>query len=218
MEEELKQSKIEIYTIECKPQYINFLYGILINRISRGWSAAELSFLLGQDDDFIGNLERFSVFDYSVELMGHLLKIMPDADLLMTSVKDVSEFKYKHTISKEGYLIRYTMEQYVNELESITVFELIEEDGGWRDQSALNSVKEELSQAKAYLAMLMEERHFKKYITALEIFMVLKRDVCSHFQPKQLKTELDRLWGRKGAAPLKRTKIRSYSYRFTMHK
>ncbi|WP_262709296.1 hypothetical protein [Sphingobacterium olei] len=44
MEEQLEQPQIETYIIACKPQYVNFLYGILINRISRGWSAEELSF------------------------------------------------------------------------------------------------------------------------------------------------------------------------------
>lgn len=48
------ENQIETYTIVCKPQYINFLYCILINRISRGWSARELSFLLGQDDERTG--------------------------------------------------------------------------------------------------------------------------------------------------------------------
>lgn len=218
MKKQIEQFRDGNYIATCKPQYILFLYCLLINRISRGWSAEELSFLLGQDDNFIGNLERFITFDYSAELMGRLLQIMPEADLMMTSVRDVNEFKYKHSISIEGYLIRYRMEQYVNEWESITVFELLEEQGSWRDQSASNSVKEELSQAKAYLAMLMEEGYFRKYITASGIFMVLKRDICSHFQPKQLKAELDKLWGRKGTAPLKRTKRRSYGYRFTLHK
>ncbi len=194
------------------------MYCLIINRISRGWSAEELSFLLGQDDDFIGNLERFITFDYSVELTGHLLHIMPDADLMMTSVRDVNEFKYKHSISIEGQLIRYRMEQYVNEWESITVFELLEEQGSWRDQSASNSVKEELSQAKAVLEIFIKDGLFTKYITALEIFDLLRTHVCSHFQPKQLKAELDKLWGRKGTSPLKRTKRRSYGYRFTLHK
>lgn len=206
------------YTIVCKPQYISFLYCILINRISRGWSAQELSFLLGQDDDFIDNLERFIAFDYSVELIGQLLNVMPDGNLLMGSVKCVSEFTYQHSISVEGHLIRYRMEQYVNERESISVFEITEEDGNRRDQLASNSVKEELRQAKIILDMFLNEGRFSKYITALEIFNILKKHVCSHFQPKQLKTELDKLWGRKGVALLKRTKRRSYGYRFTMHK
>lgn len=218
MEEKLKNSHVETYTIECKPDYINFLYCLLINRISRGWSAEELSFLLGQDDDFIGNLERFIAVEYSIELVGCLLRIMPEANLAMSSVRDVSEFKYKHSISKDKYLTRYKMEQYVNEWETITVFELIEEDESERDQSASNSVKIELSQAKACLALFMEKGYFKKYVTALDIFRVLKRDVSSHFQPRQLKIELDKLWGRKGTAPLMRTKRRSYVYRFILHK
>ena len=122
------------YRIKCKPQYISFLYCILINRISRGWSAQELSFLLGQDDDFIDNLERFIAFDYSVELIGQLLNVMPDGNLLMGSIKCVSEFTYQHSISVEGHLIRYRMEQYVNERESISVFDVTEEDGNRRDQ------------------------------------------------------------------------------------
>ncbi|MBL1410166.1 hypothetical protein [Sphingobacterium faecale] len=218
MEKQIEHVGEGTYKATCKPQYISFLYCLLISRISRGWSAEELSFLLGQEDDFIGNLERFIVFDYSVDLYGHLLQIMPEAHLLMSSVREVNEFNYKHSIIMEGHLIRYRMEQYVNEWESITVFELLEEDGAYRDKVASNSIKEELSQAKAYLAMLMEEGYFRRYITALEIFMVLKSDFCSHFQPKQLKTELDKLWGRKGTAPLKRTKRRSYGYRFTLHR
>lgn len=212
------ENQIETYTLVCKPQYINFLYCILINRISRGWSARELSFLLGQDDDFIGNLERFITFDYSAELMGQLLHVMPEGDLLMTSVKGVFEFTYRHTISVERDLIRYRMEKHINEYESIIVFDLVEEDGSWRDQTATNSVKEELRQAGIILNMLLKEGSFSRYVTALEIFNVLKTHASSHFQPKQLKTELDKLWGRKGTAPLKRTKRRSYGYRFTLHK
>lgn len=212
------ENQIETYTIVCKPQYINFLYCTLINRISRGWSARELSFLLGQDDDFIGNLERFIDFDYSAELMGQLFHIIPEGNLLMTSVNGVSEFTYQHTISIEGNLIRYRMEMYINEYESVIVFDLVEEDGSWRDQSAPNSVKEELMQAGIILDMLLKEGNFSKYVTALEIFNTLKTHASSYFQPKQLKTELDKLWGRKGTAPLKRTKRRSYGYRFIMHK
>lgn len=206
------------YTMACKPQYINFLYGMLINRISRGWSAQELSFLLGQDDDFVANLERFVTFDYSVELVGNLFHVMPEANLMMSSIRGDSELTYQHSIQVEGHLIRYRMEQYVNERETITVFDLTEEDGNWRDQSASNSVKGELRQAKMILDKFFKEGRFSKYITALEIFNVLKTHVNSYFQPKQLKTELDKLWGRKGTAPLKRSKSRSYGYRFTLHK
>jgi len=218
MEEQLAQPKMEAYVMECKPQYINFLYGILINRISRGWSAEELSFLLGQDENFMADLERFIAFDYGVELMRQLLLVMPEADLLMTSVRSNTESKYNHTISREGDLIRYTMEQLVNEWESITVFELIEEDGTYRDKVASNSVAMELEHAEELLRILISKEYFKKHRTTLDIFNLLRTNVCSHFQPKQLKTELDKLWGRKGQAPLRRTKRRSYGYRFIIHK
>lgn len=216
MDELLNNDKNERYTSPCSPLYISFIYFIMINRIGRGYSAKELSFLLGKDDDFIENLELLKTVDFSIELYGYLSRIFNHVHFIYQHYSRDTELKYEMTRWQADNTIFYRMESAVNEHESVVCFQLSEEHPSCKDRYA-RSVDNAIENCQKALYMMMEEGIFSKPVSASAIYRYLTDTLETSIDPRHLKKELDKLWGRKGKAPLKRTKRKSYGYRYVLH-
>lgn len=206
------------YELECIPFYINFLYFVLLNRIVRGWTTEEVSFLLGLDDDHIGKMERLEIVDASIELTTRLYSLFPNHRFVMRSGEKRREFRYRLQVHQENHVIYYTMYKYVNIVESVVVFKLMEEARAHRDDNAARSVQHDAGMVEGLVKILVESDFFEKYRSALAIYHFLKDQVETYFAPIHLKTQLGCYVGRKGKAALKRTRARSYFYRYIKHK
>lgn len=208
---------VEKFSAECSLTYSSFIYCMMMNRLSRGYSAQELSFLLGQEDDFVENLERFKRFEFGVELYQHLCKVFGHPSFLHQ--QHCAEKKMQHEMHtwKAGETIFYRMECCKSEFESIVLFQLTEEDPDTRVHRYKNSVEFDCQQSQRALKVMLENDVFIKPIGGHELHQLVEYAVESHVHPIYVKTELEKLVGRKGKAPLKRTKRRSYAYRYVLH-
>lgn len=216
MKESLDNDNLERGTNRFLPLYASFIYCMMINRISRGYSAEELSFLLGKDDDFVANLELLKRIDFSVDLYGHLYKVFGHADFIHHQHETDQEVQYEMTTWLTDNTIYYRMESFVNAHESVLFFQLTEEHPNCRKRY-INSVNTEVGGCQKVLYMMIEQGLFNKPLTALDIYRQVEDILETKVDPINLKTELDKLWGRKGKTPLKRTQRRSYGYRYVLH-
>lgn len=209
--------KVEKYTAECSLTYSSFIYCMMLNRLSRGYSALELSFLLGQDDDFIRNMERFEVMDFSVELYGQLCNVFRHPSFLHQQHHRQPKLRHEMHIWKADDTIFYRMECGKSKYESVVLFQLTEEDAETREQRYSASVELDCEQSQRALKVMLENDVFKKPIGGLELHQLVEYTVEGHVHPIYVKNELEKLVGRKGKTPLKRTKRRSYGYRYVVH-
>ncbi|SKB81333.1 hypothetical protein SAMN05660226_03236 [Parapedobacter luteus] len=212
-----EDSNVEKYTAECSLTYSSFIYCMMLNRLSRGYSALELSFLLGQDDDFIRNMERFEVMDFSIELYGQLCRVFCHTNFLQHQHHGEPSLRHEMHSWKAGDTIFYRMECYKSDYESIVLFQLCEEDPAVSKYRYENSVKDRQQAAQDGITEMFVHQCFDKPIEPHRLYRQLESLIGVGVDPVHFKTELDKLVGRKGKAPLKRTKRRSFGYRYVLH-
>lgn len=207
----------ETCTADCSLLYSSFIYCIMVNRLARGYSALELSFLVGHEDDFISNIERFKKFDFSLDLYRQLGNVFQHGSFIQDQYHGERELRHEMHIWKAGKTIFYRMECYKNVQESVVLFQLSEEDPETRMDDYVNSVKLDEQQSQETLSEMLAEGYFNKPVQAYKIHRTSEHMARRRVDPIHFKSELDKLVGRKGKAPLKRTKRRSYVYRYVLH-
>lgn len=217
MKELFEDVAVEKFTVECSLMYSSFIYCLMVNRIARRYSSMELSFLLGQEDDFIDNIERVKVIDFSIDLYGQLCKVFRHTSFVHHQYHGEKDIKHEMHVWKAGGTIFYRMECYKSVYESIVLFQLTEEDPNIAAYRYKNSVERYQSQSQEILKIMLENDLFKNPISSLELHRLIENTLKSQVYPIHFKTELEKLVGRKGKAPLKRTKRRSYGYRYMLH-
>lgn len=212
-----EDSKVEKFSADCSLTYSSFIYCMMLNRISRGYSALELSFLLGQDDDFIDNIERFKTIRFSIELYGQLCKVFRHASFIQHQHQGEPELRHEMYTWKVGGTLFYRMECVKSEYESIVLFQLSEEDPAVSKYRYTNSVKQYQQKAQDGITEMLVEGYFERPAEPHDIYRQLESLAKNYIDPIHVKTELEKLVGRKGNAPLKRTNRRSYGYRYVLH-
>ena len=212
-----EDNEVSVFSAECSLTYSSFIYCMMLNRLSRGYSAQELSFLLGQDDDFVADLERFERFDMGVELYQQLSKVFGHSSFIHQQHSGERKMQHEMHIWKAGDTIFYRMECCKNEFESITLFQVNEEDPEVGKDRFSNSVKSFQKRSQDALNEMLVEGYFNKPIEAYEIHKICEHLASGWIDPVHIKSELQKLVGRKGTAPLKKTKRRSYGYRYVLH-
>lgn len=210
-------NEVSVFPTECSLTYSSFIYCMMLNRIAWGYSARELSFLLGQEDDFVENLERFKRFDTGVELYQQLRMIFRHASFIQPQHHGENELRHEMHIWTAGETIFYRMECYKSQFESITLFQVNEEDPEIGKYRYKNSVKADQKQSQDSLSEMIVEGCFDKPIEPYTLHRKAERMHSAGIDPVHFKSELEKLVGRKGTAPLKKTKRRSYGYRYVLH-
>ncbi|HLT86617.1 hypothetical protein FXV77_07735 [Sphingobacterium phlebotomi] len=202
--------------ITCSPLYCGFVYCMMLNRISRGYTTDELTFLVGQDDHFISDIESLTATDFSMDLYGSLRQVFQHPNFLLHEGHVREEMEHEMHSWQDEMAIYHRMDRYVNERETVTIFQLVEEHPQYSDQFT-NSVSMEVEGCREVLRLLIEEGLFNKPIPPNDLHNHVESILQMRIKPRYLQAELDKLWGRKGKAPLKRTKRRSYGYKYGLH-
>jgi hypothetical protein len=190
---------------------------VLNNRISRNYSAAGLSFLLGQENNFVDNIERFKRVDFSIELYQYLGKVFSHFNLIQDSDFQEEEVQHEMHVWKSGGIIFYRMECYKSEYESVILFQLMEEDLTLYAEKYPASFESDQKQLQGSILEMLIKGYFDKPIDAYKLHQHLEYMLERRVSPDRFKTELEKLVGRKGKALLKRSKRRSYAYRYALH-
>lgn len=216
---ELYKSDKEKHRFSSTMKYASSIYFLLLNRISCDYSPEELSFLLGQDDDFVYQLERFKISMSNLELMTHLTWVFEKKELSFESYDDKTSYEFELGVWVENGVRYYEMDYFINAVESISFFRLMENLNIKRIEDAESSSSFERGVCQTFFEAILSTDYFKRPRTARQIKDYLDGHLEDYKIPViYFKRELDLLWGRKGTAPLKRSKANSYSYRYSLHK
>lgn len=195
--------------------YASSVYLLIVNRIAKRYSRKELSFLLGQDEGFVDDLESLKRSTNDLELVVALNHIFREGELVLGRIDDHQRYPFEMSIWEEGFGRCYRMEYYLNEVESIGFFHLIDDMKYNENQERFI---EERILVEVALQDLIDRDYFKKLRTPRELYHRIQVWLERRIQPMSLKLVLDNYWGRKGKAVLKRTRQRSFGYRFQQHK
>lgn len=205
----------EVLKSKFTMKYASSIYFLTLNRVSRRFTSLELSFLLGQDDEFVGELERFKHSTNNLELIVGLRNVFRGAEWVLKNADDEGCYPFELTIGQVCHGVSYRMEYYLNETESILFYHLIDDTS--YDENHETAIEEQIL-IEIALHEFIDAGYFKKLRTPLEIYERTQTWLLRRVRPMSLKLILDTFWGRKGKAPLKRTKQRSFGYRFQAHR
>lgn len=195
--------------------YASSVYLLIVNRIAKRYSGKELSFLLGQDEGFVDDLESLKRSTNDLELMVALNHIFREGELVLGRIDDHQRYPFEMSIWEEEFGRCYRMEYYLNEVESIGFFHLI--DAIKYDESREKYIEERIL-IEVALQDFIDTDYFRKLRTPLELYHRIQVWLDRRVRPMSLKLVLDNYWGRKGKAVLRRTRQRSFGYRFQQHK
>ncbi|CAM3795616.1 hypothetical protein D3C73_1123880 [compost metagenome] len=192
------------------------IYLLILNRISCGYTREELAFLMGQDENYIKDMEELKIPVGNLEVMVHLHWIFDRRKLQISEFDNRSDYLFELSTWEEHDVRYYHMEYFINEVESIVFFRLMEYINEDKQDNARS--ERECVLVKGLLIGLVETDYFKKYRTALQLWRSMEQHIGEKIHVKSLMRELMLIVGKKGIAPLRKSKARSFGYRYIQHK
>ncbi|MDF2475750.1 MAG: hypothetical protein K0S24_1233 [Sphingobacterium sp.] len=205
------------FRAEFSMDYAGTIYLLILNRISSGYTREELAFLMGQDENYIKDMEELKIPIRNLEVMAHLHWVFNQGKLEIDAFDRRSAYLFEMSIWEEEGVRYYQMEYFINEVETIVFFRLMEAINKDKFRDA-ETIEIDHHATKLLLMSLLEEGHFKKYCTALQLWRCAEKNIGDGIRVNVLKQELELMLGKKGLAPLRKSKARSFGYRYIQHK
>lgn len=189
------------------PVNVGMLYSFMIKRIARGYSTAEVSFLMGYTNDYMKQKEELSSIGFTYEDM-HCFRHAVEEKSLTGLISNfgkggiMSEYQLMKTSDlRKTELIMTRLEK--GGLET-PIFHLIENNTGGNEHKIAELQSE--VQATAILNVLFEGRLFYTPQSPLQIFQKCRSTLSESLSPRHLQTALLRLTKKKDFPKLKRVK------------
>ena len=207
----------ERFRAEFSMYYAGIIYLLILNRISCGFTREEMAFLMGQEQTYVKEMEELKIPAGNLEVMVHLSWVFNRRGIDISRFDNKSSYQFELTIWEEKAIRYYQMEYFINSVETMTFFQLMEEirveDSDQAEQFACDCMVVEI-----VLGKLIDMDYFKKYRTPLELWRYAEKYLGEKICIKSLMHEIDVFVGKKGSAPLRKTKAKSFGFRYIAHK
>lgn len=207
----------ERFRAEFSMYYAGIIYLLILNRISFGFTREEMAFLMGQKETYVKEMEELKIPAGNLEVMVHLNWIFNSRKVDISKFDNKISYPFEFSIWEENGIRHYQMEYFINAVETITFFQLMEEirveDSARAEQFACDCMAVEI-----FLDKLIDMDYFKKYRTPLELWRYAEKYLGEKICIKSLMHEIGVFVGKKGSAPLRKTKAKSFGFRYIEHK
>jgi len=207
----------ERFHAEFSMYYAGIIYLLLLNRISFGFTREEMAFLMGQEETYVKEMEELKIPAENLEVMVHLNWVFNCRKVDISKFDNKTSYRFEFTIWEEKGIRYYRMEYFINAVETITFFQVMEEINAEDKAQAEQDVCERMA-VEVLLDKLLEMNYFKKYRTPLELWRYVEKYLEENIRVKSLMQELGVFAGKKGSAPLRKTKAKSFGFRYIEHK
>ncbi|OJZ02120.1 MULTISPECIES: hypothetical protein [Sphingobacterium] len=207
----------ERFHAEFSMYYAGIIYLLLLNRISFGFTREEMAFLMGQEETYVKEMEELKIPAGNLEVMVHLNWVFNRRKVDISKFDNKTSYRFEFTIWEGKGIRHYQMEYFINAVETITFFQLMEEINAEDKAQAEQDVCERMA-VEVLLDKLLEMNYFKKYRTPLELWRYVEKYLEENIRVKSLMQELGVFAGKKGSAPLRKTKAKSFGFRYIEHK
>lgn len=195
---------------------LNFLYSLTMARILKGYSTAEVSFLIGSDYDMIGDFEHGQLpeimIDLVYEVIDSLDRTMNDFMCCSVGAGD-DDSTYELIRSEYARYIEQTVVRTNGAHQGEIVYKLFEETGQGLAYSS--SEYGAMEKCRTKIEELFQEGAFDEPILALDVYRICN-NLSTSIDPRHVKTVLYELIGKRGFPKLKIIKVQrksKYHYR-----
>lgn len=117
----------ERFRAEFSMYYAGIIYLLLLNRISSGFTREEMAFLMGQEETYVKEMEELKIPVGNLEIMVHFNWVFNRRKVDISKFDNKTSYQFELTIWEEKGIRHYQMEYFINAVESITFFQLMEE-------------------------------------------------------------------------------------------
>lgn len=216
MKEEHTKPVTQTFSARMSALQLAMLYRFMIKRISRGYSTAEASFLMGYHIDFIKQKEELKSIGFSFEEMHCFRHAMEEISLSALTPGFEPQNETKGYLLKkhiEGSGIKHTMFRIEEDRSEVLVFQLLEENPGYiRYETA---EKENAAEVRAILNVLFEGRLFFSPQAPLVIYQRCRTAIGNeNIEPRYVQAALLELTKKHDFPKLKRIRSSEYGCRY----
>ncbi|MES2063074.1 MAG: hypothetical protein V4456_14200 [Bacteroidota bacterium] len=206
----------ETYQRKISPVDFCAIYSLMLKRIAKGYSASEVSFLMGRDDGAVGKLERFYYKTLTLEYLHIYTSILDDDALNGIIVSDRDEWhdiNYQIVKTTERTVIRHEVFEILNDNNLRQLFNLFEPNPEYDKFKYSTSYEMGIEQAREILKSLLEGVSFQTPESPLDIYRRCRR-ICTYnsFRPRYVQAALNDITQSKDYPKLKRIKTKKHGY------
>lgn len=182
------KSTTKVYKRTCVEVETYIYYRMLLQRVSRHLSAAEVSFLMGKPLDYVEQMENFkikSVLAEDLYAMHLVLEMKTIAWMLPLGLSNSREDRYELHIIKMEACVIYQMHKFdVESNQNIIEFKLI--DIRHDIDHNENLTESEFELIKELIDKLLLDGYFNEQRTPAEIYGLCCDKLGSYIKPKNL--------------------------------
>lgn len=213
----INDTERERFRAEFSMYYAGIIYLLILNRISCGFTREEMAFLMGQKETYVKEVEELKIPAGNLEVMVHLNWVFNRRKVEISKLDNKISYPFELSIWEEKGIRYYQMEYFINAVETITFFQLMEEISPEYSAQAEQYTSDCMA-VELLLDKLIQKDYFKKYRTPLEIWRYTEKYLEENIRVKSLMRKLEVFVGKKGSAPLRKTKAKSFGFRYIEHK
>lgn len=171
MTDKSKHSRVSSFRGRLTSLNVGILYGLMVKRISRGYSTAEMSFLMGYTNDYIRQKEELKQVGFSFEDIHNFANALEEKSWRGFS------YSYEENNTEADYILTKTISKVRIDIrlfhlsedgEQTLIFHLMEENPAYNRYPT--SEEEYFNEAKAVMKVLFEGRLFYTAKSPLEIY------------------------------------------------
>ncbi|MBL1407925.1 hypothetical protein [Sphingobacterium faecale] len=194
MKKKNDEPKVKTYIIKCTEIEILIIYRMMVLRISKHFSGAEVSFLMGKPLDYIDKIETFKLKKV-LALDLYIFSLALDFEnggcaypVFMGT--DNEENRYEMVVSTYKEHVIYELRQVdLNNVVVKPIFILI--DNNYTLERVYTSTAAEIEKLKNVVRELFKEKFFQEERTAYDIRYACQEKLGSSVEPKKLITILE---------------------------
>jgi len=204
---------IETFYGKISPVDIAVLYSLMVKRISKGYSSSEMSFLMGYENDVIGNIEQLNFKELTIlELYSYTNALEDDAlsgIILNDMGKEHDPADYQIVKTTERILMHYEVFEILPDNTSRQLFHLFEVNPEHDRLKYNTSYSMGIETATEILNTLLGGVLFQSPESPLDIFKRCRR-ISTSIRPYYVQVALNNISQSKEYPKFKRIKTKKY--------
>ncbi|QEM03054.1 hypothetical protein DIU31_005790 [Mucilaginibacter rubeus] len=204
---------METFKANMSAVNVCILYSLMVARIAKGYSTADVSFLMGYPDDFIKSREELigTAFTMSdIQRYHNALEVDGLTGIIFSDLnkKEFSDYQLVKTTEQE--VIHHEMFEIQQDKTLKPVFHLFEENPEYKKIKYSNSHQTATKETVGILNLLFEGSLFLSRETPLSIYLRCQSISGSSLNPMHVQTALQDMTKKKGYPKLKRINTKDY--------
>jgi hypothetical protein len=204
----------ETYHRKISPVDLCVIYSMIIKRIAKGYSASEVSFLMGYENGAIEKLEQLNFKELTIGELHNYTNVLGDdafRGIIMSDMDEKQDIDYHIVKTTERAIIHHEVFTILPDNSSRQIFNLFEVNPEYEKLKYSTSYETGIKDTKEILNSLLEGALFQSPERPFDIYERCRR-ISTSIRPYYVQVVLNDMAQSKDYPKFKRTKTKKYGY------